>query len=251
MSSSTPTDLDLLKIDYRTLFILNEDNRILNENEPDPSIGPQSWLARGNEGQVYGFHVDVSDKTADEIKRLIVSDSTTPEDPEHGSDLHEYLALLRRGESDPGYNFCLIYHLPHSLFYSTATPARLVFSHTEEGQALLHFWQTSNLPASLLNLGFKTASDIWAPWCVAIVGNEVASLAFTARLSDEGAELGLVTVTDLRGKGLGAAVTAGWTRHPELEVRELFFSVDAGNGASRRVAERLGLRRVGWSLRIY
>ena len=246
--SSTPTDLDLLKIDSRTLFILSKHNRILHENEPDPSEGPQFWLARCNEGQVYGFHVDVSDKIADEIKRMIASDATTPDDP---SNLHEYLALLRRGQGDPEYNFGFIFHLPHSLFYSTATPARLVFSHTEEGQALLHSWQSYSLPDSLLDLGFKTTSDIWAPWCAAMAGNEVASLAIAARLSDEGAELGLVTITEFRGRGLGGAVTVGWTRHPELEGRELFFSMDARNEASRRVVERLGLRRVGWSLRVY
>jgi hypothetical protein len=247
--SSTPTNIDLLKIDFRSLFILNNNDRILHENEPVPSKGPQLWLARCTEGQVYGFHVDVNDETIDEIKRLIASDPTTPDEPGHRSNLHDYLALLRRGQSDPDHNFSLIYHLPHSLSYET--PANLVFSNSDDGKALLLSWQTNGMPNSLLDLGFKSITDIWPPWCAAIVGDEVASLAFAARLSDEGAELGLVTVKEFRGRGLAAAVTAGWTRHPELEGRELFYSMDARNEASKRVAERLALRQVGWSLRIY
>jgi hypothetical protein len=247
--SSTPTNIDLLKIDFRTLFILNTNDRILDENEPIPSEGPQFWLARCSEGQVYGFHVDVNDKTIDRIKHLIASDPTTPDEPGHRNNLHDYLTLLRRGQSDPDYNFGLIYHLPHSLSY--VTPSNLVFSNLDDGKALLHSWQTSGMPKSLLDLGFNSTADIWPPWCAAIVGDEVASLAFCARLSDEGAELGLVTVKEFRGRGLAAAVTAGWARHPELEGRELFYSMDARNEGSKRVAERLGLRQVGLSLRIY
>ena len=249
--SSTRTNIDLLETDFRTLFILNSNNRILNENEPVPSAGPQFWLARCSDGQVYGFHVDINDQTVDGIEHLIAGDPTTPDDSERCSKPLEYLALLRRGQSDPNYNFGLIYHLQHSLLYSTPTLAHLIYSNSANGKALQHAWPTIGLPTSLLDLGFRSAADIWPPWCAAFVRDEITSLAFCARLSAEGAELGLVTVEEFRGRGLAAAVTAGWTRHSELQGRELFFSMDVRNEASKRVAERLGLRRVGWSLRIY
>ena len=103
----------------------------------------------------------------------------------------------------------------------------------------------------LLDLGFQSGADLWPPWCAAFVQDEVAAVAFCARLSDDGAELGLVTVKHFRGQGLAAAVTAAWTHHPELERKKLFYSMDTKNESSQKVAERLGLMPVGWSLRIY
>ncbi|WP_312367172.1 GNAT family N-acetyltransferase [Ensifer sp.] len=83
-----------------------------------------------------------------------------------------------------------------------------------------------------------------------MVEGEVASLAFAARLADNGAELGLVTTKAFRGQGFAAAATAGWTRLPTLRSRTLFYSTDRDNISSQRVAERLGLHLRGASLRI-
>ena len=97
------------------------------------------------------------------------------------------------------------------------------------------------MPDALAALGFRSVADLWPPWCAAVVGGEVASLAFSSRLTPVGAELGLVTLPSHRGKGLAAAATAGWSALSALEGRTLFYSTARSNLASQRVAAKLGL----------
>jgi hypothetical protein len=49
---------------------------------------------------------------------------------------------------------------------------------------------------------------------------------------------------------LAAAVTAGWSRLDSLAGRDLFYSTSTANRSSQRVAERLGLPRLGARLAI-
>jgi hypothetical protein len=58
------------------------------------------------------------------------------------------------------------------------------------------------MPDGLAELGFRSTSDLWRPWCMARVDGDVASIAFAARISEVGAELGVATVKALRGRGL-------------------------------------------------
>ena len=101
-----------------------------------------------------------------------------------------------------------------------------------------------------LDPGFRQIEDLWPPWCAAMVDGEIASLAFTTRLSAVGAELGLATAKSFRGRGLAAAATAGWTGLPVLHSRALFYSTSRTNLSSQRVVARLGLRFIGTSFRI-
>jgi RimJ/RimL family protein N-acetyltransferase len=72
-----------------------------------------------------------------------------------------------------------------------------------------------------------------------------AATRFVARLSAEGAELGVATPPRFRGRGYAQATTAAWAAFPTLSSRDLFYSTELTNLASRRVAARLGLPLVG------
>ncbi|MDX8532014.1 GNAT family N-acetyltransferase [Mesorhizobium sp. VK25A] len=238
--------VDWLRADYRTLFRLSRDGRIAGENDPDCSPGPRLWLAGCASGNVFGVHTDLPEDLADELEGLLASEPpfTHPATPRH---LERYLALLGGG-NHARHNFGLIYDLPHGHSYPDG--AQLVSSDSEDGQAMIRSWKAEGVPEGLSELGFREAADFWAPWCAALVGGDVASIAFAARLADAGAELGLATVKAFRGRGLAASATAGWSRLPALRSRALFYSTDRGNVASQRVASRLGLRLRAASLRI-
>lgn len=238
--------MDWLNIDYRTLFQLRNDGRIERENDPDHSPGPRFWLAGCAEGNVFGVRDDVPDDVYTELESLAANEPafTHPAIPRH---LDRYLSMFNR-DGAVAYDFGLIYELPHAL--SSMSDARLISSDSAEGRDLMLSWAAKGVPDGLFELGFRDVADFWEPWCVATVGGGIASVAFAARLSDVGAELGLVTAKAFRGQGLGAATTAGWSRHPALQSRTLFYSTDRDNVSSQRVAERLGLRLRGASLRI-
>ena len=102
----------------------------------------------------------------------------------------------------------------------------------------------------MLALGFVDGGELWAPWCVALHQDEVASIAFAARLGPSATETGVTTVPAFRGHGFAAAATAGWVSLPSLRGRALFYSTSRTNVSSQRVAQRLGLRFLGASLDI-
>jgi len=235
-----------LETDYRTLFCLREDGRIERENDPDLSPGPRFWLGGCAEGNIFGIRADVPDDIAETLQALAVTEPpfVHPAVPEH---METYLSVLA-GDVAVEHNFGIIYELPHGLSFES--DARLIDSATGEGQELLRSWTARGIPDGLLDLGFREIADFWAPWCAVAIGDEIASLAFAARLSDIGAELGLVTAKAFRGRRLAAAAVAGWTRLAALQSRTLFYSTDRRNIASQHVAARLGLRLAGASLRI-
>ncbi|UKD14763.1 GNAT family N-acetyltransferase [Burkholderia aenigmatica] len=241
-----PDAHDWLEIDYRTLFRLHPDRRIARENDPDCSPTPRFWLGRCADGNLAGVRADVPAAVADELARLadsepLVTDRTPP------AHLGRYLALLA---PVPHWNIGLVYTLPHALGFDADARVTLIDGDSDAGRHLLHKLSTHGMPESLCSMGFRSAADLWAPWCAAVVDGEVASVACAARLSDVGAELGLATAPAFRGRGLAAAVTAAWSRLPSLQTRTLFYSTDSDNRASQRVASRLGLTLRGTTLRV-
>jgi hypothetical protein len=238
---------DWLNIDYRTLFRLRADGRIARENDPDCSPGPRFWLGGCAEGNIFGVRADMPDDVTAELESLAAAEPpfAHPATPRY---LERYLAVLARHHPVAHHNLGLIYELPHSL--SCMRPAHLIGSDTDEGRDLMLALSTGGMPESLCELGFRNVADFWPPWCVAIVDGEIASIAFSARLSEVGAELGVATAKALRGRGLAAAATAVWSRLPSLQTHTLFYSTDRGNISSQRVTTRLGLLLRGASLRI-
>jgi predicted GNAT family acetyltransferase len=107
------------------------------------------------------------------------------------------------------------------------------------------------MPLHLVEAGFATLEDFWAPWCAATVDGVIAALCFAARIGPRGLEAGVYTFAAFRGQGLAAAVTAAWSSLPELADKALFYSTSLDNHSSQRVAKRLGLRRFAISLALY
>jgi ribosomal protein S18 acetylase RimI-like enzyme len=86
------------------------------------------------------------------------------------------------------------------------------------------------------------------PWAAATMRDRVVSICHTPRvMSERAAECGVWTDPDFRGVGHAAAVTAAWAGVLHPSGRHLFYSTDADNRSSRRVAARLQLREIGWT----
>ena len=193
-----PDAHDWLDTDYRTLFRLHPDRRIERENDPDCSPGPRFWLGRSADGNLAGIRADVPTAVADELAHP----SSEPPLADHMQPAHldRYLALLA---PVPHWNIGLVCPLPHALGFDTDARVALIDGDSDAGRHLLHALSTHGMPEGLYSMGFRSAADLWAPWCAAVVDGEVASVAFAARLSEAGAELGLATATAFRGRGRG------------------------------------------------
>ena len=244
---AAPDDLRLLHIDLDTMFVMSASGRIERQNDPDCSAGPRVFLAGCPFGNLIRIRNDVDERIA--VTILEVAAKEPPwRDPEviPGS-VAEIVELLADNPA-PAVGPHLIYRLLNGLEYEH--PAAIVRGDSEEGRELLARLFDRGMPDYMVTAGFKSIADFWEPWCVALEGEEIASMCFAARLGDKGAEAGVYTFPNYRGRGLAAAVTASWASMRSLSRRALFYSTSKSNRSSQRVAARLGLRQIGASVNI-
>ncbi len=238
------SDLGLLEIDLATTFVLCGGGRFERENDPDRSVGPRVAFLGCPEGNVYAVRRDVPDRLAGDILALASEEPPWGEQAHPPACLAALIDLLGAEEASPG----LIYFLPHAVRFAHA--ARIVGGGTTDGDLLAVDVERRGWSPSLRDMGFTGVGDLWPPWCATLDGEVIASLAFAARLGDAGAEIGVATAPEFRHRGFAAAATAAWSSLPTLENLALFYSTQKANISSQRVAARLGLRRIGASLRI-
>jgi hypothetical protein len=232
--------------------VLNATGRIVRENEPveaEASPGPRFYIGGYESGNIALVRHDVSPNTAAallaraETERPLMSADDVPQH------LAAYIALLARDVPVQRHSTGIEYLLPHGTPFEVST--RILSSGTPDADALAVALAARGLPQPQVAAGFRTVEDFWPPWCIAFEGDDIASVAFAARLGPAGAELGLYTFPPYRGRGLGAAVSAAWSAHPTLRDRVLFYGTSPDNISSRRVIDRLGLQFLGANLRIY
>jgi RimJ/RimL family protein N-acetyltransferase len=89
------------------------------------------------------------------------------------------------------------------------------------------------------------------PWAAVVDGDRVLSLCHSARFAPAGVEAGTWTAPEARGLGLAAAATAAWADCCAELPGHVFYSTDALNLSSQRVAARLKLPPIGqlWKFR--
>lgn len=234
--------LELLGLHRSTVFAFDARGRMVHESDPNRSRGKRFSFTGCRDGNLAVVRDDVSDRACEELERLLDAEPPFVDDVAMPHGLEGYLAALGVERPDLGDLCGCLWVFPEEI--GLGRDARLVSSGTDQATALLGDFEAA-MPATLRSRGFQSPTDLWEPWCAAVVDNRVASIAQTVRTGPGGAEVGVDTASELRGRGLAAAACAGWARHRELEGTTRFYSTGRRNTASRRVTERLGLTRVG------
>ena len=185
---------------------------------------------------------DVGAETAREIEALVASEPPLLRPDSKPEYLDDYVSLLSREAPVKKQYAGLSFVVPDDFRYDH--DVTLVSSDTPEGDDFLA-GLVADMPQALAALKFLTRADFEEPWCIALHEGEVASIAQTSRLTSTGAESGIDTVPEFRGRGFAAAAVSGWALHPALGEHALFYSTKLTNVSSQRVAQRLGLRLLG------
>ena len=238
----------LLDIQARTRFELGEAGRLVAENSPDRSPAPRLWLAGSAEGNAVWFRADVPEEIVEEVSALVAEEPALIEPESVPVHLDEYTTLLAADTPVEEVSHDITYTIPHDLAYEG--DVRIVSSDTDEGDALLAHMEADGMHEGLREMGFTDPTHLWPPWSVVLEDEEVASIAFTARLSSEGAELGVATPPSFRRRGYARVTTAAWAALPELAERVLFYSTELTNIPSRGLASQLGLPFLGAGLSV-
>lgn len=86
------------------------------------------------------------------------------------------------------------------------------------------------------------------PWALAMHGERAISICHTpGPMTPRAAECGVWTDPAHRGRGHAAATVAAWVPLVSTPQRILFYSTEAENLSSQRVARRLQLEPLGWT----
>ena len=241
-------DLRLLHLDIETTFVISGAECIERENDPDCSSGPRLIFTGCRQGNIARVRHDVGDQVAQSLLAIAAEEPPWCDPDVLPQCLGKVIDLLSRDQPVVTIGPGVIYKLPNGLRFEH--PAKIVRGDSAEGEQMLARFADRGLPQSMLDAGFKGVGDFWEPWCVALAGGEIASIAFAARIGPVGAETGVYTFPGFRAQGFAAAVTAAWSSLPSLSGRALFYSTAKSNRSSQRVAARLGLRQIGASVRI-
>lgn len=239
-------DLQLLHAEVKTSLVMSGSDRIERTNDPDCSPGPRVSIAGCPLGNIIRVRRDVPEPIA--LRLLAIGAQERPwRDPfVLPRCVGRFIDLLSVEQPVATVAPHVIYQLPNRSNY--AHPGMIVRGDSPEGAQMIERFAERGLPRPMVDAGFKSVGDFWEPWCVAVEHDEIAAIAFAARLGEIGAEIGVYTFPNFRARGFAAAVTASWSSLPSLESRALFYSTSRSNRSSQRVAARLGLRMIGASV---
>jgi hypothetical protein len=230
------------ELHLKTLFILNDDGRILSTREPGASRGPLFSLVCGATGCAWAVHVDPPPELAGELDHLAQQEPPTSDFRAAPVYADRYLSLLD-GRPDPGQKTASQlrqFHGPAFAFSdSLAQTAGVVV--VEDEQLLeqnFRGWKSGEIAAGR------------SPVLAIVEDGYPVSICFCARRSDIAAEAGLETAEAYRGRGFGPRVTAAWALANRASGRIPLYSTSWTNHASLAVARKLNLVAYAshWSL---
>ena len=244
-----PTNLQLLEIEIDTLWATDPHGRLVLEKSRgwQGRKAPHLVIAVSDDGQVAAIGSEVPDDLAAELRAAVAKGPATADPATQPASIARCGQLLRDSLGRVVLSASPAYVIPPgTAFFQPA--ARIVRSDGEETETL-----RGQNPK-----GANWSPDEWqllldgafGPWAVAMVGKQIISICHSARLTDRGAEAGVWTDPDFRGRGHAAAVTAAWASLLAPSGRHLFYSTSANNVSSQRVAARLSLRPIGWRWQI-
>ncbi len=218
------------QLQLETLFVLDDEGRIVSTREPNPVPGPAFSLIRDRGTCTWAVHVDVPAHLARELGALAQSEppaGTLAEPPRHAN---AYVALLGgRIEAGPVFTF------PPTL---AATSGVVAITDVSQLERHLHGWTSDELPERSPMLGV-------------VEDGHAVSVCFCARSSRAAAEAGVETAAGYRGRGLAPRVTAAWARAIRDTGRQPLYSTSWGNGLSLAVARKLELSACGCDWNLY
>jgi RimJ/RimL family protein N-acetyltransferase len=221
---------DLLDLHVRTLFRLDERDRIIAINEDGLGDPPRLYVGRTSSGLIVRFRHDVPDALIHEITAILagepsVGDSSTPLVTLEllRAALNRHAPVVREWSGPAWY-------VPVTTTATAAIDTTLV----SDPDVL-----TDGFPDLAAELKYK------APVVAVVVEGAAVATCCSSRTSVSAAEAGVETLPEYRGRGYAAAVVARWAGEVRSQGRIPLYSTSWDNLASQGVARRLGLVFIG------
>ncbi len=223
-----------MRIQASKLYLLDERNRMLAVNEPDPPPAPRLFLGRTLEGDIWLFRHDLPKPLNDTLETLLRAEPAATDLAQPPRCLAAVQAALAIDNGSSTIETGPAWRFPDDL----PSPQHAVIPITAANEAVVRDV-------------FPVLAD-HLPWrqpCLAIVADgRLASICYSARNSIQAAEAGVDTLEPFRGRGYAASVAATWASAVRAEGRIPLYSTSWHNVASQSVARKLGLILYGEDL---
>ena len=228
------SDLALMALHIRALFRMDERDRLLSTNEPDPPAAPRLYLGRTTSGNVWHFRHDLPDGIARHLDEILHAEPAATDLSRSPTCLEALPAVLSQHYPVTDLSMGPAWRFPDAF----PEPIHETIPITSKNDAIVR------------RVKPRLAADLpWSQPCLAIVRqNCLASVCFSSRNTPDAAEAGLETMEDVRGQGYATSVTAAWARAVRAEGRLPLYSTSWDNLPSRAVARKLGLVLYGADL---
>ena len=224
------SDAELIKIQARTLYRLNAEERITGINEGDFSGAPLLFIGKTQDSIQTYYHEEMSESLLNELKESI-SDPIS---------INQLLRIIEKYR--PIQN---IWMGPAYVYKGHSTPEM------EEDQRIVQITQHNSL---LLGTYFAELQDVIeakSPVLGYVVEGQAVSVCCSARTSEAASEASLYTAEPYRGKGYAARVVSRWCEHLHAQGRIALYSTSCDNIGSQRIAQKCNLVPYGADFSIY
>jgi GNAT acetyltransferase len=242
------TDVELIRTEVATLWLRDARERLLRDGRTRRHrrrAAPHLVIATAADGQVVAIGSEVPDALANELRAAAADDSGCVDVAARPSTLDQCARLLEGAVGPVELSSGPSYLIPSATLFAPQGGIRRSDGGSEDLRPM-------NPVAANWSVGEwdSLLDGALGPWAMATNDDRVVSICHSARLTDSGAEAGVWTDAEYRGRGYAAAVTAAWASLLTPSGRCLFYSTSATNLSSQQVAARLNLRLIGWTWRL-
>lgn len=227
-------DIELMRLHAETLFLHDEQGRLVVVNDVERKRAPRFYLGRTGEGNIWRFRNDLPAGLIAEFESILADEPVTSDLEQRAVTKQRLLAALTRDEpveavwAGPAWCFPERLEIPGDIQAVRVEPG-MRFS----GDRFK--WLADELEMS-------------QPVFVVLDGDRIVSLCHSSRNTLLAAEAGVETLDGYRGRGYATAVVSAWAREVRAQGREPLYSTSWDNHASRVLARRLGLLLYGADL---
>lgn len=155
--------------------------------------------------------------------------------------------LLIQGKAEPDEERALQSSVARCWLLKDGAPLK-----TPVGLRLVHHPEKFTPPARWSPEEWRQLMDgTLGPWTALVDDHQVVSLAHSARITTQAAEVGVQTEESWQGRGLAPIVVNAWAGLMRESGRTLFYSAFEANVASHRVAVKCAVTPLGLLSRIW
>lgn len=227
ISIHLPND-ELMGIQAETLYVLDEQERIVAINEPLEMQPPAVFIGTTTEGTVIRFRQDLPQALIDELLRM-TADSL---------DIVQLCRVIERSKKVTDIWIGPAYAYQNGEASNEREPDVLLIDESNRHLLKKHFpFLHDELSAHVPAVGY-------------MLNGEVVSVCCSARRSAKAAEASLKTIDACRGRGMAPRVVKAWCEEVSRAGLLPLYSTSWDNVSSQKVAQKLGLRPYGMDFNI-